>query len=373
MQFRPEYARMESQGLHAYLNMPTMLASRYDTSGVEVDQQLPPYAPRAAMLVDRSPGCPAHWMRSSGKAMSYFVSVKEDHGMWLDFSRQTTPYHVAIVVSVQGVNAVTGLPVTDVFLEQYLEKCPKHDKPFGPARLCEDCGYKWPKQNYLASTANSMYQFWIDGFRVADGAVRQYVLTMDKLKGVAANIIGENRVFAIGLSFFLSKEKKPEIPPPRQSRINYGQMSGGMLLNDAPLEDLCGPVLDFCEYAWVNDNYSSSTSNGGLPPQAATFAGMAPPPVVDRSRERRLTSVLYRTFSAVAPMAVKKVEVGAGARIKQAVYDDPESLDFWRNEPQALIYINYALEADVEAILAQGEIDLDGSKEGFLEGIPAAN
>jgi hypothetical protein len=195
-------------------NMPAAIKDTAD--GLH---NLPPRRIRKAFLVDEYPACPEHWLRSSGRVKSYFVPILEDHGMWLDFneSMKTSEYDVAIVVSVQGVNAITGLPCKDPQLEQYRDECPKHKKAFGPDRFCKECNYKWPKQNYIASTATPEGFLWLDGFRTEDGVVRQYVLTASVLRSVAKAIVGNDRVHAVGVSFFLSKQQRPKpvIPPSR--------------------------------------------------------------------------------------------------------------------------------------------------------------
>ena len=72
--------------------------------------KLPPYAKRRAFLVDEYPACPENWMRSEGRLKSFFVAVQEDKGMWLDFNECSNhTHHVAIVISIQGVNPITGL------------------------------------------------------------------------------------------------------------------------------------------------------------------------------------------------------------------------------------------------------------------------
>jgi hypothetical protein len=189
------------------LNMPDALLDRKDGS----EHDLPPFRRRKSFLVDEYPGCPSEWPRSEGSQISYFVPVIKDKGMWLDFNPCSEAVHeVAIVVSIQGINAITGLPSEDVVLEQYKEECPKHKVKFGPHRFCEKCGYRWPKQNYLSTTSTPEGNLWLDGFRSGDGVVRQYLLTEERLRGVAAAIVGERRVHAIGISFFLSKAMKPK-------------------------------------------------------------------------------------------------------------------------------------------------------------------
>ena len=197
---------MRSGNFSCGFNMPDAL------KGEEI-HNLPPYAKRMPFLVDEYPSCPDNWMRSEGTTTSYFIPVEEGKGMWLDFNNnQSHTHHVAIVVSIQGINPVTGLPCNDAQLEQYIEECPKHKIKFGPNRYCKECDYKWPKQNYICSTGTPSGTLWLDGFRTVEGIVRQYILTEEKMRGVASNIIGKDRVFAIGISFFISPNNPTEAP-----------------------------------------------------------------------------------------------------------------------------------------------------------------
>lgn len=213
-------------GLHCQVNLPKARVSRFGADGQEIDQGLPEYARRKAFKVDDCERAPADWKRSDPalKAASYFTAVKPEHGLWLDFNQNNQhAYDVAAIVSIQGVNAVTGQPVTSLAMEQYNEVCPVHGSRFGAERLCQACGYEWPAQNYLASTGAG-YQFWLDGFRAKDGAVRQFVFTEDQSRGVAAAIIGAARSQAIGVAFYLSKAPKPQ--PAYRSRGGLESFGG---------------------------------------------------------------------------------------------------------------------------------------------------
>ncbi|MCK9435099.1 MAG: hypothetical protein M0R32_09850 [Candidatus Cloacimonetes bacterium] len=384
---------MESEGLFVGLNMPPAISSSED-----IMHGLPPYKKRKFYAVDEFPGCPSNWVASRGKSRSYFVPVLEGSGMWLDFNKNCyNDYHVAVVVSVQGVNAITGLMTSDEHLEQYIEKCPKHDVAFGPSRFCEKCGYHWPKQNYLSTTATPNGKFWLDGFRAADGAVRQYILTAEKMRGVASNVIGEERVFAIGLSFFLSKNKKPQpvINTVLRSTGYHGGCFGGPGWNDAWSTKISEPddTFYFCSSAGIkglkgaggtsiqkisspepfeiNDNvYSQCCSTNSSGPSQASYTTSAGEAGAAANSNGHLISpqILARGM-----VKAKNLEVGAGAKIRQQIYDDPESLDFWRDESSAIICINYVLETDASEIFKRGRLDLSGSQDGFLQGIPVGN
>lgn len=441
---------MESNGLYVGFNMPKKLEGKF-VNGEELPQKLPPYQPRKSFLVDKYPACPKDWMRSEGKAHSYFVPVKEEEGMWLDFNYQETPYEVACVVSIQGINPITGMPVDDVYLEQYIEECPKHKVKFGPHRFCKECNFKWPKQNYISSTGSLNKAFWLDGFRMADGIVRQYILTSEKMKGVANAIVGEKRVFAIGISFFLSKEKKFVPAPAPKREPEYGAMSMGTLISQSKKQaikefeaaqkiytseqaeswkgiveqpgihflkvakdDGSSIVLDSLDHnpaetkaRGITISTGGGTTTSALPTMsntnvtldwmeqasyfnsafdeasvsAATSSEVLKSPKKITTRKALVENNKLQEVSArkgpsgqsagpIRQVTVKKLEVGQGAKIEQRIYDDPNDLDFWRKEPEAIIYLNYCSEEEARAIIEAGEDDLEGKAEGFLDGIP---
>lgn len=302
---------MELKGLRCTLHMPKAL-ERKEVGGIEVAQSLPPYNPRAAFSVEEYPGCPDNWMRSSPDAASYFVPIVPGYGMWLDFNYNQSNHsrHVAAVVSIQGVNAITGLKTDKVTLEQYKNNCPRHDKPFGGERFCEDCRYKWDAQNYLASNATPHDMFWLDGFRAKDGEVRQFIFTEETMRGVAAQILGEERVFALGIAFFLSKEQK--------SQTKYSIRYRG----------------------W---------------------------------HEEVVASVHTLGAARSASLGARGIEVGAGAKISQRIYPDPENLDFWQDVPAGVIYINYVNVEEAQEILAAGKRDLTNKGEGFMGNLRVGN
>jgi hypothetical protein len=298
---------MEINGLYASFNMPVALQESAFAQG------LPPHAVQPVYKVDEY-NCPDNWMHGSGKASSYFVAIKPSKGMWLDFVRnEYHTHHVAVLVSTQGINPITGQRQMGFKLEQYRENCPLHNVPFGGDRFCSVCGYKWPGQNYLATTAGG--RLWIDGFMNDKGEVRQYVFTEETARGVAAQIIGEDRVFAIGVAFYLSKQPKPV--PAYNPRSSYAMGSLGV------------------------------SKGGGL----ESFG-----PVRSRGA----------VGQSVSP---KAIEIAAGAKIRQDIGVDPENVErFWEEEAAGFLYINYCDVETCNLILSQGMRDLSKGGEGFLAG-----
>ena len=319
---------------------------------------LPPYCGRRIFPVDEYPACPSHWPRTQGRVDSFFVPVIAGKGLWFDLNQdeQAMNHHVAVVVSVQGINAVTGQPCSHANLEQYRDRCPIHDKPFGHGRTCTDCGYEWPQQNYLATTGTPTGAFWLDGFRSGKGAVSRYVIALDELKGVAKALIGEARVHAIGLSFFLSKSERQRIRSDQRRMISdYG---GAMCDYVAPMLSFGGGMkgggggmkgIDSAEFmSCVSERSSSLLDTGAL-------------------RSRSMSNV---GESYTKEVSVKKLEVGRGQEVNQVVHDDPQQLDFWQSEPEQVVLINYCSEEDAEKIVSSGRVSQVTKAQGFLTGTP---
>jgi len=407
--------KMKVNGVACNLNMPPAIKSVKMDNGEEMVQGLPGYGVRKSFVVDEYPACPVNWEHGSDLASSYFIPIKEDHGMWLDFNECCGHTHqVAAVVSVQGVNSVTGQKTEVIQLEQYKKNCPVHDKPFAQDRFCEDCGYKWPAQNYLSTTGTPNGQFWLDGFRTPDGKVRQYIFTEEEARGVAANVIGKDRVFAIGIAFYLSKEKKPQPANAQYSGRSIGIASGlystnlGNFAQGYKSKSVCDDnkslhqfasgeanldMFDIAKGGVVNDTQNTSipsvesvnfvapnnpaiTTDALVENQEAytetSFVdpnSFDPNPNTPIPKKKKGSPVRSRNVATVKIQ--KNLEVGAGASINQEILPDPQDIDFWQEEPVGMIYINYCSEEDAAKIIAAGK--REETKEGFLSGIPTGN
>lgn len=302
-------AVMTVSGLSCVLNLPRAREKRYDAAGNELDQSLPEYSPRAAFSV-ADYTVPEQWVKPGPDEASYFVPVAAGRGLWLDFNRcASDTHHVAVLVSVQGVNAITGQPTRGHGLEQYKHQCPIHGVTFGADRYCPSCGYKWPAQNYLATTGTPRGSFWLDGFRTEDGTTRQFVFTEEMARSVAAQLIGQDRVFAIAVRFYRSVSPKPVAPVYRGVTRGGGMKSFGV------------------------DSVLESTTRG----------------------------------------ASRSLEVGYGARIAQRVYPDHEHITFWRPQPDGTIYINYVDEETCQQLLNGRRNRQEGFLNGLQGAAPAAS
>ena len=179
---------LDVNGFKVEINLPPALKSQ-SYGGAEVELSLPPYARTPGFSVD-SIDAPSNFERSNGITKSFVFGVRPNTGLWLDFNRNSENSHdVAVVISAQGINAITGKKTDSFTLEQFAGGT--------------------PPQNYLCSTGSPYGGFWLDGFMAADGVVRQWVFTEDLARGVARNVIGDQAVQAIGLAFYQSRALKP--------------------------------------------------------------------------------------------------------------------------------------------------------------------
>jgi hypothetical protein len=219
------------------------------------------------------------------------------------------------------------------------------------------------------------------------------------MMGVASNILKEERVFAIGISFFLSVNPKPI--------VNTDIRDSGYVWNN--LNDSIDKMPKYLEYyttccnnsskgdnSNVNNISLSSLTNNKYPLDlisedkycmcceiSSTIPGASAASASSvkfqgstniNTINRKLKSAkLSKSLNHNKEVKVKKMEVGAGANIKQSIFDDPEPLEFWRKEPEAIICINYCDEESTKKILDSGKIDMEGDPESFLKDIPKGN
>jgi hypothetical protein len=382
--------KMKIKEFSCELHTPNKLNIK-TANGKEISQGLPPGALRESYVVDEYPACPSNWMNGSDIASSYFVPVAPEKGMWLNFnSNRDHNYDVAVVISIQGINPITGQKTSVLNLEQYKKECPVHNVPFQQDSFCPECGYKWPSQNYLCTTGTPNGSLWLDGFRTSDGETRQYIFTEEEMKGIASQIIGKDRVFAIGIAFYISKEAKPVLP-----------RATGMLRHSfmPPNDSLYGGTQ--CMDYTVGGNNVLYTSSGGevnsqdwaeghadIPIPPKFFSPMHTPRSWDtkgvtseivsepseedfreslKSNDDIMVTASIDSSPVEEVKPVKNLEIGAGALINQEIYSDPKGIDYWEPEPAGMIYINYCDKDTCDNILKSGK--REEKKEGFLQNL----
>jgi len=292
---------------------------------------LPPYCEIKAYDVDEYE-CPKNWMNGSYNSKSYFIELKENKHLWIDLNDNLSNTHdIAVVLSVQGINPITGEKTTNLKLEKY-DKCPKHDINFqGSDRYCTECEYNWPAQNYMSTTCYPYGQFWVDGWRNGKDEIRGFLITSDVMKGIASQLIGDDRVYAIGLAFYKSKIAKPI-----QTKQNDMQNDIGWSKKFHKL------IPKYGQYGQSISSWSSISTSSGTTSSGTTSSSTTSSSSILRGRNIISTSNLSLNSETCDNAITKTFEIAAGARIKQNLsYADKLPLSYYNDEPDGFIYINY--------------------------------
>jgi len=311
------------------------------------------------------PACPGEWLREEGV---YVCPVDTEWGLWFDWTMNDV-MNTAVVPSVKGMNPITGLEVEGPGLETYKKCCPRHGTEFGPNRLCEECGYRWPAQNYVTQEST----MWWDGFRQPDGSVRQFFFTDDDRRDIASAVIGkENTVPAFGFVFYRPKvERQQKVERTREILIGchikpekwyafdlYGYKGDKHLGNGK------SPT--------INDYSTSGTvvSDDSVSISYCNSSG------VDGGKGTILRSLSVDGLSAEelpepSETESKSVSVGAGAKINQELKVDELGIDGWKDENSGIIRLYFVFEEQFRNIVQEGGIKgIQTNNDGFLAELP---
>ena len=337
---------------------------------------LPSGKPIACIPIKCLPGCDESWVRRAG---TYVVPIKREFGFWFDW-RDNDEFNTAVISSIKGINPITGRKIDNIRMEQYREKCPIHDCELSHGNYCDECGYNIPYQNYISYPNVPM---WQDGFRQADGSVRQFFFTEEDMRDVASAIIGKkNTVPAFGFAFYRCVNDRGSKEKPRSIGNDYSANS----INNVPCDDCdlssspsCGGVIDEGSSGGFTD---WSDSDGVVKHSAINNIKITSDVVIQNANSERKHLETYSfeigksdSFSEekedIKERFVKDVSVGAGARIKQNLALDKTPLGEWGEKPESLITLYFVFEEQLEAIIEKGGIkELKNKPQGYLENIP---
>ena len=311
---------------------------------------LPPGTAVPVFPIAALPAAPENWGRAAG---TYVVPVSSEVGLWFDFT-MNDPINTAILLSIKGMNPITGQKINTIDLEQYKDKCPIHGCNLSHERYCDECGYKLPPQNYVSAPG----VLWVDGTRQPDGTVRQFFFTEDEERDVASAVIGKkNTVPAFGFAFF-----KPKIPRVREKEIltrgidipNIGASFGcAVPISNDPWNSKTNDLsIDYLDKG-ILDNNSFGIDE--------IKTSMSSTPRIKSSENLEDRNILRN----------KSVSVGAGAKIQQEILQDTLDIKDWNEEPSAIIRLYFVFEKEFTQILRKGGIkNIIGDDVGFLKGVP---
>jgi len=389
---------------------------RADKKSDKGNQGLPPGIPIPVLPVDYLKNRPDFWVGGQG---SYVCPVDSDWALWFNWSMNNT--NIAILTSVKGMNPLTGQRVNGLGLEQYMGKCPIHDVTLQHGKLCPECNFKWPDQNYITDPN----PFYLDGFRSADGVVRQFYFTEDMAKSIPELVIGkDDTVPAFGFCFYglkvndvkyengnRFKDKFP-VESLTESRGTLSILRGfsgysgtgsigfpGVYYSSSLSKSADMSAADIrysssgetkCFLSTSKSKSAESKTSGGPILPAACF-NLADDSIGSTLNERSFSdeSIAMSDSKLVAdePVAasfspellrksVRKIHasaevgIGAGAKIKQAFAKDARCIDEWQEKPAGIIRVYFVFREQFERYVEDGLKDLSGCKECFMEGLP---
>jgi len=311
----------------------------------------------------------------------FVIPVKPNKGLWFDW-RDNSGLNTAILPTVKGCNPITGMKTEGYGLERYENKCPTHGTEFKHDNYCDDCGYKWPSQNYI-TTPNVA---WWDGFRENDGSVRQFFFTEDMMRDIASHKIGKkNTVPAFGFAFYETKvEKSLTVTntnlPFISHHVPYNNLNHGFGCN---CSGCYYPIITFGAGTVKGNNLKdmSFTCFASSEPNEVTLDGIdiesigeiESSPRVNYSGEinmvspKGLKSKGPVVFRSLRKEPVKEVAVGAGAKIKQSLQPDTYKLDEWKDEPSSVMKIYFVFETELDHWKSFGMNDIEGKVNGMLD------
>jgi len=339
---------------------------------------LPPGSPIPVYPMSALPGAPHDWVRGPG---SYVCPVDPDWGLWFDWT-MNDGLNTAVLPSVKGMNPITGRKLESLALEQYSDNCPVHNKPLGHGKMCEECGFKWPPQNYVCHPS----VLWWDGFRTTDGKVRQFFFSAEDEKDIPSLVIGKNNVVpAFGFAFFRPKN-------PRQAMTSHTR--GGWMSSPGISDG-----YDHLYKKYVQGGHGEVYTSGHIPMSATNDSSdysdtvvfscnacaSAEPLAVEQElkdlsmeREEKTSGRIFKNSEQVRERGgrgkmspTRAVSVGAGAEIRQDLRQDSLGLDGWQKEPSGIIRLYFCFEAQFHKIVKDGGIkEVQQVKEGYLKGLP---
>jgi hypothetical protein len=364
---------------------------RADKKREDGDDSLPSGIPIPVLPVDYLKDHPKDWVGGEG---SYVVPVDSDWGLWFNWT-MNNPMNTSVLVSVKGMNPLTGQRMNGYTLEETKDECPIHKTLFKKGKLCTECGFKWPTQNFI-SAPNSLF---LDGFRQADGTVRQFFFTEDMASSIPELVIGkEDTVPAFGFCFYKRKNYEVKYEDGKRNKNEFPEITQDPLNRVFTIESMGGTsARGFSKSLFETKCYFSDTS--------AVHMASVTPGKINRTSD---TSAVYLTSAAPMKMNITayadsdaehsfslsnalmdgvlessetkigevkfnrsaEVGIGGGARIKQDFKKSLVSLEDWKEKPEGILRLYFVFQEQFESMVESGFNDLKGSKDGYLSNLP---
>lgn len=357
---------------------------RAEKKSEDSDRGLPPGLPIPVLPVDCLKERPDNWIGGEG---SYVCPVDSDWALWFNWSMNNVS-ETAVLCSVKGMNPLTGQRLSSYGLQDFRKECPIHNVPFSTGKLCSKCGFKWPDQNFISSPD----PLYIDGYRMPDGNVRQFYFTEEMAKSIPEKVIGkDDTVPAFGFCFYRLNDR----------RSSY---EGGVSYRDEFPDDIyryarpgafstkttyggSDEIHTYFSSSCISDSFDYSPErsfSSEVRERSISFSNSlsAEDGVNEAKTKARLGSLGSRKMSAggliSAPRSTVEIKdrigaevgLGAGGRIKQHFGKATHPVSDWEKEPTAVVRLYFVFQEEFERYAAAGLKDLEGSREGYLDGLP---
>lgn len=329
--------------------------------------KLPSGMPIPILPVDFLKDRPDFWI---GGENSYVCPVDSDWALWFNWqmNRKTD---VAILPSIKGMNPLTGQKINGLSLEKYVEKCPIHNCDFQYGKFCPECNFKWPIQNYI-SDPDPLY---LDGFRTADGNVRQFYFTEDMTKSIPELIIGkENTVPAFGFCFYKSKIKNEiqyEDGKRLKNKMPENTDSGSRLIRSSGGEARFRSCMHLERKVKLpNESSTYFVSNTSSETKYASSFNCSTLDNDCLDKSKLLSKGIEKSFLRSVTLDNVEVGIGAGSKIQQKFIGDSKMINDWEEKPAAIMRIYFVFREQFEKYVESGLNNLSGEKDGYLSGLP---
>ncbi|MDD5649651.1 MAG: hypothetical protein PHF86_04425 [Candidatus Nanoarchaeia archaeon] len=310
----------------------------------------------------------SNWMQGPG---NYVVPVSSDWGLWFNWC-SNDDLNTAVLLSVKGMNPITGQRTNGFNLERYEEKCPIHGTSFKEGLFCEQCNYKWPDQNYIAYPN----KLWWDGFRSTDGKVRQFFFTEDLAKSIPELVIGrDDTIPAFGFAFFRPKVRRESVAIPcgASESVMGGYNIQYVYFSNSITKKFSSDILYPKTF-----NVEDSSSGLSTLSRSANYSSSFLPESKDRSIcfddikscNAPHTKHLEVFDESSERRKTAEVGVGAGAIINQSLTVDTLKVTDWESKPSSIMRLFFIFIEQFEEIKAKGMKDLIGVSEGYLSDLP---
>lgn len=304
---------MQLNGYHVFIKK---------TSKVNIDSSvhgLPPDLGTISSFKVADYYCPDEWSQDG-----FFVLVEENQPLWFDFTNNPES---ALVCSIQRLNPVTGEPAN---LESGLSRD--------------------PKQNYLTLPS----QRWLDGY-ANNGKVYQFVVTKAG-EGLAVSeyVLPKSMQdsHALGFAFFGVKNPKPKVEYIHKN--HYIPTSSGYL-GQYPMKFSKSPIWlvdkdSVLRSKSLNRNLSHSENSGS---EDSVFCSAKDVSSINCMSAGTISEV--ETFDAIEQnVEYDRTAMGMGGRIEQQILTDNNSVDYYKDKPDAVLTVYMCFKDQFEAIMKKG-------------------